>query len=134
MKKTNWVLFVIATLAVGMIPGIVGAQAVVIKDTSIVILDTAYNPYEVFNTVKVMTPSQNCNVNVSSHGVLGDWYPEPLPTKAVILDYDVIPVPCIVNFDGIEVRTNDWHEVITPSGRVNLSCHFKCDQGPQDPL
>jgi len=127
MKKINWVLFVIATLAVGMIPGIVGAQAVVIKDTSIVILDTAYDYYEVFNTVKVMTPSQNGNFNVSSHGILEGV---PLPTRAVVLDYDVIPVPCKVDFNGVTVQTDDWHEVITPSGRVNISCHFNIDQGP----
>jgi len=125
MKKVYLVsLVVIGGLMV--IPIVVHAQAVVIKDTSCTVLDTNLQPFDVFDTVKVITPSKNLNKNVSCHGDLLDSV-EP-PVKAQVLDYDNTLLKCCVNFDGSWFSTTNWHETITPSGNVSLSCHFKGDE------
>jgi hypothetical protein len=110
--------------------------AVVIKDTSCTVLGTVFTnggyslePFEVYDSVKVMTPSKNYNKNVSCHGDLPDGM-DP-PTKAVVLDFDNTEGrECCVNFDGFWFSTTQWHETITPSGNVSLTCHFKGDEQP----
>jgi hypothetical protein len=84
--------------------------------------------FEVFDTIKVITPSRNLNRNVSCHGELPiDTIP---PEKAVVWDFENTGLKCCVNFslDPIYadwVSTSEWHETITPSGNVSLTCHFK---------
>jgi len=126
MKK----LYLVSLLVVGglmAIPIMAHAQAVVIKDTSCTVLDTNLQPFDVFDTVKVITPSKNLNKNVSCHGDLLDSV-EP-PVKAQVLDYDNTLLKCCVNFDGSWFSTTNWHETITPSGNVSLTCHFIGDGG-----
>jgi hypothetical protein len=125
MKKVYLVsLVLIGGLMV--IPIVVHAQAVLIKDTSCTVLDPDLQPFDVFDTVKVITPSKNFNRNVSCHGDLLDSV-EP-PVKAQVLDYDNTLLKCCVNFDGSWFSTTNWHETITPSGNVSLTCHFKGDE------
>ena len=129
MKK----LYLVSLLVVGglmVIPIVAHAQAVVIKDTSCTVLDTDLQPFDVFDTVKVITPSKNNNKNVSCHGDLPDQMDSP--AKAVVLDFDNTNLKCCVNFDGNWFSTTQWHETITPSGNVSLTCHFKGDE-PTDP-
>ena len=115
-----------------MVPALVEAQAVVIKDTSCTVLGVdKVGTFEVVNTTKVTTPSQNCNRNVSCHGDLSDQPSFVAPDKAVVFNHQNTDWVCLVNFDGVEVSTTSWHQVITPNGNVSLTCHFKdCVEGP----
>ena len=132
MKK-SWLGCLLAVVALGMVPGMAGAQngAVVIKDTSCTVLDLdKITTFEVMDTVKVITPSRNLNKNVSCHGDLTDGSLSVPPDKAVTFDYENTGFKCCVNFsldtnNPNWVSTENWHQVITPSGNVSLTCHFK---------
>ena len=114
-----------------MVPALVEAQAVVIKDTSCTVLNVDQgDTSEVWNTTKVTTPSQNCNRNVSCHGNLSDQPLFVAPNKAVVFNYENTGLECSVYFNGELASTTSWHQVITPSGNFSLTCHFKdCDGG-----
>jgi len=132
MKK----VYPLSLLVVGvlmLIPIVANAQAVVIKDTSCTVLGTVFvdgnfvlETFDVFDSVKVITPSKLYNKNVSCHGDLPDSMDSP--AKAVVLDFNSTGVECCVNFDGNWFSTTQWHETITPSGNVSLTCHFKGDE------
>jgi hypothetical protein len=125
-KNVSWLVFLVTVLGLGIVPALAGAQAVVIKDSSCIVLDvTGRYTFDVYDTVKVITQSKNANKNISCHGELpiGDTPPD----KAIVLDYDSTHFRCCVNIDGEYVATLDWHETITPSGNVSLTCHFKGD-------
>ena len=72
MKKI-WLVVLLAVFVLGMVPVMVAAQAVVIKDDRCTFFDLNGDPLEVFegsedlNSVKVITQSANCNRNVSCH-------------------------------------------------------------------
>ncbi len=132
-------LFVIGVLMVLPITGNAqipdGHGAVVIKDSSCTVLGTAFVDgnltlefFDVYNSVKVVTPSRNYNKNVSCHGDLPDGMDSP--PQAVVLGFDNTGLSCCVNFDGAWFSTTEWHETITPSGNVSLTCHFKGDEQP----
>jgi hypothetical protein len=131
MKKV-YPLSLLVVGALMVIPIVVNGQslngngAVVIKDTSCTVLGTALETFDVYDSVKVMTPSKNYNKNVSCHGDLPDGMDSP--TKAVVLDFDNTGLKCCVNFDSHWFSTTQWHETITPSGNVSLTCHFKGDE------
>ncbi len=76
-------------------------------------------------------------MNVSCHGDLADRVPvsgTDLPTApSSALTYDnknTEGVVCCSNFDGTALSTTNWHETITPSGNVTLTCHFKKTDAP----
>jgi len=132
-KKGKWIICTAIMVMLGFLPVMANAQskgAVVIKDESIVFFNIDNNLMEVTLTemkgsTKVVTPSPNCNKNVSAHGK----YPVTPPGRSIVFDFDSTEVPCIVLFDGIPYATNKWHQVISRSGRVSLTCHFKvCDE------
>ncbi len=125
------VLMIIPTTGSAQVPG--GNGAVVIKDTSCTVLGTVFTngdfilvPFEVLESVKVITPSKNYTKNVSCHGDLPDGMSPP--PNAVVLDFGNTGLTCCVNFDGVWLSTAEWHETITPSGNVSLTCHFKGDE------
>ena len=128
-KNVNWLVFLLTVVALVMVPALAGAQAVVIRDTSCTVLDPSKNPFDVFDTIKVITPSRNDNKNVSCHGELPPI--SEFPEKAVVFDYENTGgLRCCVNFsldpsNPDWVSTSKWHETITPSGNVSLTCHFK---------
>ncbi len=115
-----------------MVPAFVGAQAVVIKDTSCTVLDLNQEAmFDVWDSIKVITPSENCNRNVSCHGSLSDQPSFVPPKSGVVFNYGNTGMECLVYFDGEPAYTTSWHQVITPKGNVSLTCHFKdCDGGP----
>lgn len=117
-------LLIVGTLMA--IPIVAQSQAVVIKDTSCNVLDPSLTPFTVFDTIKVITPSKNLTKNVSCHGDLPDG--AVAPPNAVVLDFDNTQIKCCVNFDGNWFSTTNWHETITPSGNVSLTCHFNGDE------
>src|SRR4030042_6252449 len=129
MKKASWLIIMLGVVGLGMVPIMANAQngAVVIKDTACTVLDLdSITTFEVLNTVKVSTPSRNSNRNVSCHGDLSDrpiYLPqEAHPSQAVTFNFEGTGLKCCVNFDGVWVSTDKWHEVITPSGNVSLPC------------
>jgi hypothetical protein len=121
--KRNWMLFLLTVVALGTVPALAGAQAVVIKDTSCEVLSPNGLDFVPIDTIKVTTPSKNCNINVSCHGELPAG--APIPDKAEVFNYDNTNLMCTTTFDSVQVSTANWHEVITPSGNVSLTCHFK---------
>jgi hypothetical protein len=128
-KNASFLIFFLAVIAFGLSPVVADAQdgAVVIKDTSCMVLDVdAINTFDVYDTVKVTTPSRNNNRNVSCHGDLPDG--SILPDNAVVYNFMSTGWKCCVNFDGVWLATENWHEVITPSGNVSLTCHYKGDE------
>jgi hypothetical protein len=138
MKKASWLVVLLAVVALVMIPVVAGAQevkhAVVIKTDSCLVVDLhppfndpPFTTFEVPDSVKVVTQSRNLNKNVSCHGDLSDGssYENTPPKQAVTYDYENTGWQCCVNFDGVWASTLQWHETITPSGNVSLTCHFK---------
>jgi len=125
MRKAS-LLSILIVAGLMMVPALVEAQAVVIKDTSCTVLDVdKAGTFEVWNTTKVTTPSQNCNRNVSCHGDLSDVDGFSAPDKgAVVFNYENTGWECSVDFDGAQATTTSWHQVITPNGNVSLTCHF----------
>jgi hypothetical protein len=132
-------VFRLSLLVVGVlmvVPIMANAQnsngAVVIKDTSCTVLGTESDAYgnlltfDVFESVKVITPSRIYAKNVSCHGDLPDTMVSP--DRALVLDYSNTGLECCVNFDGSWYSTTQWHETITPSGNVSLTCHFRGDE------
>ncbi len=129
MKKVYVLFLLIVGTLIGL-PIVAHTQAVVIKDTSCKVLDPLLQPFDVWDTVKVITPSKNFTKNVSCHGDLLDGM--ELPPNAIVLNSDNTGLRCCVSFDGNWFSTTDWHETITPSGNVSLTCHFKGSE-PTDP-
>ena len=129
--KAKGLALVFALVVVGLLPGLAAAQngAVVIKDTACTVLDTdGQTTFTVLDSVKVTTKSANQNRNVSCHGDLLDRINpmSPAPPSALTFDYQKTGgVVCCSDFDGISLSTDNWHETITPSGNVTLTCHFK---------
>ena len=136
-RSANGLIIVLAIVALGMCPLLAEAQnrAVVIKDTSCTVLDLdGLSTFDVSNTIKVSTPSRNCNRNVSCHGDLSDGSSYLPPDQGVVFNYENSGWECRVNFDGVWMPTLNWHQVITPSGQVTLTCHFKgCGAIPDCP-
>jgi hypothetical protein len=132
MKKVYLLsLLFVGTLMV--IPMVAHAQAVVIKDTSCGVLGPlgpSQEPFTVYDTVKIITPSKNFSKNVSCHGDLPDGMAPP--PQAIVWDFDNTSLKCCVAFDGNWFSTTNWHETITPSGNVSLNCHFKGDEPTDD--
>ena len=128
MKKVyRWSLLALGVLMV--IPIMVNAQgngAVVIWDDGCTVLDPTLAEFQVYDTIKVITPSINNTKNVSCHGDLPSGIVPP--AKAVVLDYDNTAKECCVSFNNVWYSTTQWHETITPSGNVSLTCHFKGDE------
>ena len=146
MKKTNWLVILLAVVGLAMVPVMTGAQA---QDLSIDQLgcrvlnvdgeDTIFMDTSQIHTVQ--TFSSNNNVNATCHGDLVDG----LPDHAVVFqgrDYQPNNPSgnperqCAISIildDGTSkvVRTSNWHQVITPSGNVTLTCHFKAKEIPQ---
>ena len=138
--KAKGLALVFALVVVGLLPGLAAAQnaAVVVKDTDCTVLDVdGINTFTVHDSVKVTTKSSNNNLNVSCHGDLADRdYPaDPPPLSALTFDYKTTPntVFCCADVNGSTLYTTNWHQTITPSGNVTLTCHFKGDEPISDP-
>lgn len=140
MKKESWLVVLLAVIGLAILPGIAAAQAVVIQDTSCIFLNMdgkttfpVLGGAEDLNSIKVVTPSANCNRNVSCHTDINN-----LVGQAYVFDFDSprngTGYRCEVEFiytdrNGVDfsytLSTENWHEAITPKGKVSLTCHFK---------
>lgn len=51
----------------------------------------------------------------------------PSTKRSVIFNYDLLEEECTVGRDseGMPIKTKDWHQVISASGKTKLSCHYK---------
>jgi len=138
--KAKSLALVLALVAVGLLPGLAAAQnaAVIVKDTDCVVLDVdGTTPFAVHDSVKVTTKSANNNRNVSCHGDLADRMDPTLPPPPSALTFDSKNTGgglCCSDFNGISLSTSNWHETITPSGNVTLTCHFKGDESTLCPV
>ena len=138
--KAKGLALVFALVVVGLLPGLAAAQngAVVIKDTECTVLDVdGVSTFTVPDGVKVTTKSSNNNLNVSCHGDLSDRInpTSPLPPSSALTFDNQKPggVVCCADFNGSTLYTTNWHETITPSGNVTLTCHFKGNEPISDP-
>jgi len=138
-NKRKWIIIALMIAGLGFFPVMAQAQskgAVVYKGTSCAVLSVdgkksldVSDTVNVPNTVKVTTPSKNCNRNVSCHGVLPEG--AQLPEKEAVWNYKTTGYECRVNFDGVWVTTMEWHATISPKGNISLTCHFKgCGSPP----
>ena len=127
IKKFTVVL--VSILAVTMTVGVFTSQPVQARATVVFInpggpcgiIDVTGTLVELHN-VRVVTESNKDNRNVSCHGTIVSPF-----GKTVIYDALNNPFPEIspLNCEMFGKLTTDWKEVISPSGRVTMVCHFK---------
>ena len=102
--------------------GVVAAPAEIITDEPCWVLDTTgkiWNGFDVYYSHSVGTNSMNGNAVRICHGWLPDGAEKP--KKAIMFNNENTGYRCDTLF-GI---TYDWQLIITPSGRVTLTCHYK---------
>jgi hypothetical protein len=110
-------IFMMALLVSAM--AVVAESATIIKDVGCGLLDADGNIMFVSDMIAVGTESKNGNAMLNCKGELPDG--STLPDKAVKWDYESTGLMCNTLF-GI---TDQWQAVVTPSGQVSLSCHYK---------
>jgi hypothetical protein len=96
-----------------------GGGAVVITNTSCVLIDTEGDLFGSTDVRQftVITPSGR--INHYCHGQLPEG--SSAPDKAMVFgSADVGGILCATPGGGL---TDDWHEVITPSGNVRINCN-----------
>ena len=70
---------------------------------------------------ELSTNSNNNNLERICHGIITDP-----PEKAIVWNaYNVADEPTTCMNDDASRSTYDWHETISVSGMVTLTCHFK---------
>lgn len=122
MKK----IAILLTFLVVLMAGALSANAD--SDNSAVVMNDAFSCGVLVNdggyivtpdTHLVDTNSKNDNIKLTCMGQLETQGPE----SALVLNYEKTGAIC---FYGMHVTT-DWKSVVTPSGKVMLTCHFKTD-------
>lgn len=103
-------------------------NAVVIKDLSCFMLD-GNNPPNVFKTEglqAVITESDNDNINIrcKANNV------ENPGKKIVKWNFANTGYKCFLSISGLDVVTEDWEQIITPSGETEASCHWNPNPTP----
>ncbi|KKS21275.1 MAG: hypothetical protein UU77_C0005G0003 [candidate division WWE3 bacterium GW2011_GWC1_41_7] len=91
--------------------------AVVIKDDGCLLFDGDGDLVQADSNVRVETKSNKDNALTSCKASDVD----PSTQGAVIFNYENTGLPCFTTA-GL---TNDWQNVVTPSGQSSLSCHYK---------
>jgi hypothetical protein len=137
MKRTSWLVVLLAVVALGMAPVMAGAQTPGIDAAGCNVFNTdGLTLFRIDRSHTVITDSSNDNINISCHGDLPDV--ALAPPKAEVFqgrDYQIlgIPVQCSIVVNDQLFCTSNWHEVITPSGNVTLTCHFKGNEACATP-
>lgn len=88
--------------------------AIVVNDIGCSMLDGNGNPVLVTESHVVSTSSGNSMITCK-----GDVAPSTSAKRAVHYDYSTTPTLCSTTFG----MTDDWHLVVTPSGKATLVCH-----------
>ncbi|MCK4807994.1 MAG: hypothetical protein KAS90_00065 [Candidatus Aenigmarchaeota archaeon] len=122
MKKTTVLVSLLAVLVLGISMTFANGPAIVKKDINCVLMDANQNPFlALASGQNVFTDSKNNNSKITCHGTLPTGVSPP--TKAVVMTNK--DHPNIMCWTGYGPFTSDWKAVITPSGKVMLSCHYK---------
>lgn len=133
IMKKSWIFSVMTIVVIGMVPALAitdPPESLVVDKTECVIFDSFYDKAVVNDIPHVVeTLSSNQNVNATCHVNL-----LVVPDHAIVIhsrEFPTIFCKIATVTYGI-VFTDDWHEVITPSGNVTLTCHFK-GEAPEIP-
>ena len=94
--------------------------AIVTLQGTCFMLDANGDTYLAENVHITQSSDNSGNVTVHCHGKLPDGAALP-ESKAVLLDNESTDKLCSLG-DG--TFSPDWHNVVTKSGRTNLSCHL----------
>lgn len=131
-KNVNWLVFLLTVVALVMVPALAGAQQEEVCPAPGLAIDQlgcfVLNPDGVscafIDRLHVVeTHSANSNINITCHGYLDNVG----LTRAEVFHGKDNPLKCKIVLSGGALCTSNWHEVITPSGNVTLTCHFKED-------
>lgn len=124
MKKSSWLVVLLAVVALGMAPVMAGAQTLGIDAAGCNVFNTGgLTLFRIDRSHTVITDSSNDNINISCHGDLPDV--ALAPPRAEVFQGRDYQIQCSIVVNGQSFCTSNWHEVITPSGNVTLTCHFK---------
>lgn len=94
------------------------AEVVIAADSCT--LRTEFGVQEVGDLVGIIASSENGNINFTC-----TYEGEPTTTgRAIVWNFDITGTKCKVP-GGL--FTDDWHEVISASGKIKLVCHYKQD-------
>ncbi len=117
-EKTAVLLSVLTVLILGMSVVLANSPAVVIKDGLCGVIGPNGEFFTTQDSHIVISNDKNGNRKITCHGTL-PGYINP-PTKAVHWDYESLGKLCNIGSGS----TENWKAVITPSGKVMLSCHI----------
>jgi len=125
MKKIVILLVFLAVLIIGIFNVSAKSEnsAVVINDVGCCLaMPNEYghfNPLVTFESHIVKTNSKNNNVLLTCRGQLPEGH--FTPKSATHLNFENTGFMCYTSF-GV---TSNWKSIITPSGHVQLTCHYK---------
>ena len=127
MKKTTILVSLLAVLVLGISMTFANGPAVVIKDgwcnvPGVLDKDGNLIRFLTNNTHQVYannTDDKNGNSKITCHATLPAG--QVPPKKALHWDFSNTGIPCSTGW-GI---TTDWKAIVTPSGNVKLTCHYK---------
>ncbi|MCK5235088.1 MAG: hypothetical protein KAJ88_04545 [Candidatus Aenigmarchaeota archaeon] len=136
MKKTTVLVSLLVLLAFSGISAYAAdtAPALVIKDNGCNVPDANGNLFFTPDSHIVISNDKNGNSKITCHSQLTD--PETYPKKAVHWDYESYleahpNIPNILGECGTGAGlTKDWKAVVTPSGKVMLTCHINPNPTP----
>ncbi len=121
-EKTAVLLSVLTVLILGMSVVLANGPAIVLKDISCgVLIDTEGNSIYTTDThaVYANNKDENGNSKLTCLGEVPAGYTPPV--KTTHLNHENTGASCYTAFGS----TTNWKAVITPSGKVMLSCHYK---------
>ncbi|MCK4927410.1 MAG: hypothetical protein KAS11_03015 [Candidatus Aenigmarchaeota archaeon] len=121
MKKTTVLVSLLAVLVLGISMTFANGPAIVQKDIDCGLVDANGNIF--FATASgqnVFTDSKNGNSKITCHATIPDGQVPPNKT----LHWDSSNTNFIGCSTGYGI-TQDWKAVVTPSGKMMLTCHYK---------
>ena len=120
MKKMTVLLSLLAVLVLGLSMTFANGPAVVIKDGGCNLFNTTGQLFFAPSSAhQVYSNDTNGNSKITCHATLPEG--QAAPKKAVHWNSGNNNIKCSTGW-GI---TDDWKAVITPSGKVMLTCHYK---------
>ena len=119
MKKIAVLLPILVIVTLGAFAVFAETPAVVTKDTSCNLFDAEGNLFSTTDSQAVWTNSNNGNSKITCHAQLLEGWLHP--EKTVHWDFESTSLLCNTGAGS----TEDWKAVVTPSGEVMLTCHYK---------
>lgn len=127
MKKTTVLVSLLILLAFSGISAYAAdtAPAIVIKDRfcAIYVPDTVYPNILTSDRHIVASNDKNDNIKLTCHTSLPDGATPP--AKTIHMNHETHPeIICFSFIDGMYRGTTNWKTMITPSGKVMMTCHY----------